>query len=137
MVSTRKRTTSAQSMGRPHSGAASLGENPRDIPVGVVGLGLMGTSISACLLAAGHPVVAVTKDLTQAGRTRRPGVDLLRGMKRENLLSGDPGQIANKLLLSENFSALSDCQVVIESVVEQLAVKQEVFRKIEAVVSPE
>ncbi|MDB5242224.1 MAG: 3-hydroxyacyl-CoA dehydrogenase family protein, partial [Spirosoma sp.] len=29
------------------------------MPVGVVGLGLMGSSIVTCLLAAGHPVVAV------------------------------------------------------------------------------
>lgn len=136
MVSTPKRKTSPASVGRMHPGAAPLRENPRDIPVGVVGLGLMGTSITACLLAAGHPVVAVSKDLKQRP-TRRRLLDLLRGMKREKLLSGDPGQVAKNLLLSEDFSVLSDCQVVIESVVEQLAVKHEVFRKVEAAVSPE
>ena len=31
----------------------------QQIPIGVVGLGLMGCSISTCLLMAGHPVVAV------------------------------------------------------------------------------
>jgi 3-hydroxybutyryl-CoA dehydrogenase len=30
-----------------------------EIPIGVVGLGLMGCSITTCLLMAGHPVVAV------------------------------------------------------------------------------
>ena len=31
----------------------------KEIPVGVVGLGLMGCSITTCLLMAGHPVVAI------------------------------------------------------------------------------
>ena len=35
--------------------------DPSHIAVGVIGLGLMGTSIVACLLAARHPVVAVTR----------------------------------------------------------------------------
>ena len=33
--------------------------NPSEIPVSVVGLGLMGCSITVCLLIAGHPVVAI------------------------------------------------------------------------------
>ena len=32
---------------------------PDEVAVGVVGLGLMGCSITACLLMVGHPVVAV------------------------------------------------------------------------------
>ncbi len=32
-----------------------------DIQTGVVGLGLMGHSIIACLLSAGHEVIAVTR----------------------------------------------------------------------------
>ena len=41
--------------------------NAQSVPVGVVGLGLMGTSIVTCLAAAGHPVVGIDKD---AGRRR-------------------------------------------------------------------
>jgi 3-hydroxybutyryl-CoA dehydrogenase len=32
-----------------------------EMPLGVVGQGLMGTSITACLLAAGHQVIGVDK----------------------------------------------------------------------------
>src|SRR5690554_943300 len=35
---------------------------PRDVPVAVVGLGLMGVSIAACLLASGHRVVGFDHD---------------------------------------------------------------------------
>jgi len=31
----------------------------KKIPVGVVGLGLMGCSITTCMLMAGHPVIAI------------------------------------------------------------------------------
>jgi 3-hydroxybutyryl-CoA dehydrogenase len=33
--------------------------NIKEIPVAVVGLGLMGSSIVTCMLIAGHPVVAL------------------------------------------------------------------------------
>ena len=34
---------------------------PEEVPVGVVGLGLMGTSITACLLAAAHRLIEIEK----------------------------------------------------------------------------
>ena len=107
---------------------------PRDVPVGVVGLGLMGTSISACLLAAGHPVTGVSKDLNPR-RVRGRLLGLLRGMKREKLFSGDPAATVRKLVLSEEISSLRNCRLVLESIVEQLAAKYEVFRDIEAAVA--
>jgi len=112
-------------------------EKAADMPVGVVGLGLMGNSIIACLLAAGHPVVGVTRSLSKRRNTRRHLQSILRQMKREKLLSSDPAQALTKLRITEDFADLRECQVVIETVLEDLQVKYEVFRKIEAAVSPE
>ena len=112
-------------------------EKAADMPVGVVGLGLMGNSIIACLLAAGHPVVGVTRSLSKRRNTRRHLQSILRQMKREKLLSLDPAQVITKLRITEDFADLRECQVVIETVLEDLQAKYEVFRKIEAVVSPE
>jgi len=112
-------------------------EKAADMPVGVVGLGLMGNSIIACLLAAGHPVVGVTRSLSKRRNTRRHLQSILRQMKREKLLSSDPAQVLKKLRITEDFADLRQCQVVIETVLEDLQVKYEVFRKIEAAVSPE
>ncbi len=108
-----------------------------DIPVGVVGLGLMGNSIIACLLAAGHPVVGVTRSLSKRRNTRRHLQSILRQMKREKLLSSDPVQVLKMLRITEDFADLRECQVVIETVLEDLQVKYEVFRKIEGAVAPE
>ena len=41
------------------------------VPVGVVGLGLMGTSIVTCLVAAGHRVVAIDKDAARRRNLKR------------------------------------------------------------------
>jgi len=112
-------------------------EKAADMPIGVVGLGLMGNSIIACLLAAGHPVVGVTRSLSKRRNTRRHLQSILRQMKREKLLSYDPAQVLKKLRITEDFADLRECQVVIETVLEDLQVKYEVFRKIEAAVSPE
>jgi 3-hydroxybutyryl-CoA dehydrogenase len=112
-------------------------EKAADMPIGVVGLGLMGNSIIACLLAAGHPVVGVTRSLSKRRNTRRHLQSILRQMKREKLLSYDPAEVLKKLRITEDFADLRECQVVIETVLEDLQVKYEVFRKIEAIVSPE
>ena len=47
-------------------------------PVAVIGLGLMGTSITTCLLAAGHPVVGIDKDPASRRKVRRNALALLR-----------------------------------------------------------
>jgi 3-hydroxybutyryl-CoA dehydrogenase len=111
--------------------------SPNSIPAGIIGLGLMGTSIIACLLAAGHRVVGVTRSLSRRRNTRRRILTFLREMKDERLFSGDATTVVEKLQLSEDFSALSDCRIVIESVVEDLHVKHDVLRRIEAAVPAE
>ncbi len=119
---------------RTHSAVAL---KAADVPVGVIGVGLMGTSIIACLVAAGHPVVGVTRSLSRRRNTGRRLLQLLRGMKQKKLLRGNPEKLVKNFRLAEEYSALSGCQLVIETVAEEPAVKQEVFRKVEAVVSPE
>lgn len=117
--------------------AARRLQKPAEIPVGVVGLGLMGNSIMACLLAAGHPVVGVTRSLARRRNTRRHLQSLLREMKREKLLRADPAKVLQNLRLTESFADLGECQLVIETVLEDLPAKYEVFRKVESAVPPE
>jgi 3-hydroxybutyryl-CoA dehydrogenase len=101
---------------------------------GVIGLGLMGHSIIACLLAAGHPVIALTRKLARHRGTRSRIFALLREMQREGLLSADPARLMARLTLSEDVGELSACAIIIESIVEDLAVKRDIYRSVEAVV---
>ena len=103
--------------------------------VGVVGLGLMGTSIATCLLAAGHPVVGVERDPSKRSRALRRVLGFLREMKAEKVLRADPSHVAARFSTSEDFTALAGCEVVIESIFENVEDKREVLKNIEAVVS--
>jgi 3-hydroxybutyryl-CoA dehydrogenase len=104
---------------------------------GVVGLGLMGTSIATCLVAAGHRVVAIDKDAARRRNLKRRVSVLLRDMRREKLLAKDPASVSKNLSTSDDFGALRVCGLVIESIFENLSEKREVLRKIEDAVSPE
>ncbi len=106
-------------------------------PVGVIGLGLMGTSITTCLLAAGHPVIGIDKDPAKRRNARKHALALLREMRREKLLSKDPARIAQNLTVAADFTALRPAALVVECIFEDLAAKREVLRQVEEVVAPE
>jgi 3-hydroxybutyryl-CoA dehydrogenase len=98
-------------------------------------MGLMGTSIVACLLAAGHPTTGVERDASKRQKARRRLLEFLRELREEGLLKADPSRIMTRLSLSDGCSALEKSEVVIESITESVEAKQQVIREIEEVVS--
>jgi 3-hydroxybutyryl-CoA dehydrogenase len=105
--------------------------------IGVVGLGLMGCSITTCLLMAGHKVIAVapiSQDLQNAsGRI----LNHLTKSKEEGLIDRLPESYLNNLTITEDYSALASCSLVIECTLEDVNIKKHVYSKIEEVISPE
>jgi len=97
----------------------------------------MGSSIAACLLAAGHTVAGVDADPARVRKASRRVLLLLEGLKEEGLLRSDPRRILRRLTISEDYSGLRQSQIVVECVTEDLDVKKEVIRKIEQAVSPD
>ncbi len=122
------------------SGLTGNKHGPRTLicsSAGVVGMGLMGNSISACLLAAGHTVAAVDADPARVRKAPRQVLSLLGGLREEGLLRSDPRRILRRLTISEGYSGLRQSQIVVECVTEDLDVKREVIRRIEQAVSPD
>ena len=103
-----------------------------NLSAGVIGLGLMGHSIIACLLSAGHRVVGVTRNLKKHRATRGHVRRLLAEMKREGLTRKDPSKLAGNLTLSSDYEALASCELVIETIVEDVNLKLETYRAVEA-----
>ena len=95
----------------------------------------MGTSMIACLLAAGHPVIGLTRNVGRHREVPDHIRALLEEMQREGLLDKDVGSIVKQFRLSADYSDLSDRSIVFESIVENLAVKREAISRIEAAVS--
>lgn len=108
-----------------------------DIEVGVVGLGLMGTSIIASLLLSGHLVVAVAPlpdDLNGAeGRI----VSQLHHSELTGLLEEPVESYLQRLIITDDYADLKNCKLVMECVIELVAVKESVYRKIAAAVTPD
>jgi 3-hydroxybutyryl-CoA dehydrogenase len=102
---------------------------------GVVGLGLMGTSIAACLLIAGHEVHGVEPDPEKRRTVRQRLLELLHGAQTEGLLHELPMDVLSRFFVSRSFRLLAGAEIVIESTVENVAVKRSVLQKIEKVVS--
>jgi 3-hydroxybutyryl-CoA dehydrogenase len=104
------------------------------VSAGVVGLGLMGTSIATALLSAGHSVVGLVLDSELPGNAHSYILERLKEMQSEGLLTSDPELLIEKFDVTSDYKKLSGCLVVIESIVEDVAAKRTVIRKIEEVV---
>lgn len=109
--------------------------NTQEIPAGVVGLGLMGCSITACLLMADHPVVAVAPvdaDLEHAEKRIRQH---LQKSFEEKLTDKKTEELFKNLLITNDYAALQNCRLVIECTLENVEIKKSVYAKIEAAVN--
>jgi 3-hydroxybutyryl-CoA dehydrogenase len=111
--------------------------NTAEMPVGVVGLGLMGCSISACLLIAGHPVLAVAPVATDLLKAEERIRDHLAESYRQGLAVAAPEGYLSRLHITEDYTHLIDCVLVIECTLEDIAIKRAVYEKIETVIGPE
>jgi 3-hydroxybutyryl-CoA dehydrogenase len=119
---------------RAQNNTSGMEPDKENIPVGVVGLGLMGCSIATCLLMAGHPVMAIApieSDLLHAGKRIK---DHLIKSQEEELTKESPEALLKKLSITADYSALKDCALVIECTLEDLNIKKTVFEKIESVI---
>lgn len=105
------------------------------VHIGVIGLGLMGTSISTCLIGAGCPVTGIERDCSRRKSARNRIRALLADSKREGLLRADPRKLVREFTACEGYESLKECQLVIESATEDLQIKREIIRQIEEVVS--
>ena len=106
----------------------------KQIPVGVVGLGLMGCSITACLLIAGHPVMAVAPVAVDMDNAERRIKNHLIKSQQEGLVKAAAETYLANLTISEDYGILKKCKLVIECTLENLDIKKTVYKKIEDVI---
>ena len=100
----------------------------KKISVAVVGLGLMGCSIATCFLLAGHPVVAVAPipdDVLHAEARIR---EHLRKALENDLTANPPEFYFENLTITEDYAALAACQLVVECTIENVAIKEAVYK---------
>ena len=103
--------------------------------VGVVGLGTMGAGIAQLAIEAGFDTVGREVDLLRAeGGRDKIAHFLTRKVDKRQLTHEARDAAVARLTLTTELADLADCDVVIEAAFEDLAVKHELFRALQAVV---
>ena len=106
--------------------------------VGIVGSGIMGSGIAEVAAKAGHTVVLRsrkrdTADAMVAGLQK----SLEKQVSKGRLSEEDRDAVLGRVSATDQISDLADCDLVIESVVEDLDIKKALFAELDAAVKPD
>ncbi len=125
------------------SQCAVIDDLPADTPlipiakVGVIGAGTMGGGITMNFLTAGIPVTIVEREQAALDRgVEVMGKNYAASVKRGRIEAADAEAAMARLTPALDFSALADCDLVIEAVYESMEVKKDVFSRLDAIVKP-
>ena len=101
--------------------------------IGVVGAGTMGQGIANAFASAGNQVTVVDVKLEWAEN----GVNKICAGKdklvEKGKISAEDAQAAKDNLKAGEYADLADCDLVVEAVLEQMAVKKELFQKLDEI----
>jgi 3-hydroxybutyryl-CoA dehydrogenase len=105
--------------------------------VGIVGSGIMGSGIAEVAAKAGHDVILRsrhqhTADATLAGLER----GLAKQVDKGKLSADDRDGVLARVSATDALDALAECDLVIESVVEDLPTKRHLFAELDRVCAP-
>jgi 3-hydroxybutyryl-CoA dehydrogenase len=110
-------------------------DNAKNVVVGVVGLGLMGSSIVVAFLIAGHRVVAIAPVPDEMND------EIWQRILKQLAHAKHTGQLTNpldaykkQLTISKDYSLLNNCKLVMECVTENIEIKKTVYHKIASAV---
>ncbi len=102
--------------------------------LGIVGSGIMGSGIAEVAAAGGHEVVLRSRTQSAADAMVAGLEKLLNRRVEEGKRTGDErDQILSRITATTDFGALADVDLVIESVMEDLAVKKHLFTELDRV----
>ena len=106
--------------------------------IGVVGLGAMGAGIAQLAIEAGYETIGreVSADLGEKARDRIAHF-LQRKVDKERMSDDERGAALERLSLDTELAAFSECDLVIEAIVEDLEAKHALFAELEEIVRPE
>ncbi|MDJ0944839.1 MAG: 3-hydroxyacyl-CoA dehydrogenase NAD-binding domain-containing protein [Kiloniellales bacterium] len=113
--------------------------DPREIAAaGVIGGGTMGAGIAVALLTAGLPVTLVERDAESLARGRDNVARILDGGVKRGRMTAEARDalLDGKFATALDYSALAEVDLAIEAVFEDMAVKKQVFQRLDAALKP-
>ncbi|WP_199899228.1 3-hydroxyacyl-CoA dehydrogenase NAD-binding domain-containing protein [Sneathiella glossodoripedis] len=116
----------------------SIDPHKENLKVGVIGAGAMGRGIAQVSVTGGmQALIFDTADGAAQKACDFIGGMIDRSVEKGRLSETDGSNAKNNLIAAEKLEDLSDCDLVVEAIVENLDVKQKVFQQIESVVRKE
>ncbi|MFI5034722.1 MAG: 3-hydroxyacyl-CoA dehydrogenase family protein [Acidimicrobiales bacterium] len=106
--------------------------------VGIVGSGVMASAVAEVCANAGASVVVRSRSQSRADDLLA-GLDasLARGVDKGQRTRGDADALRARVTTTTRLDDLAGCDLVIESVVEEMSVKRELFDELDRVVGPD
>lgn len=103
---------------------------------GIIGSGAMGAGIAQVIATAGHVVLLLDANgeaLERAGKNIKASLDKI--VAKGSLSAERADEIYGNISLTQDYSSFCECNLVIEAIIEDLEVKQNLFRELNLFVS--
>jgi 3-hydroxybutyryl-CoA dehydrogenase len=106
--------------------------------VGVLGAGLMGHGIAQVAAQSGYEVVLREVDEETLGKgIGKIEKQLARAVENGKASQEEAEAVRGRIAGTTDYGALRDCDLVIEAITENLALKLEMWKQVDAIVKPE
>ncbi len=106
--------------------------------VGIIGTGTMGLGMAHVFAQAGRNVVAVK---ATPGSTEKAEATLAGGFSRlvdrGKMEASERDAILDRVTVTTDEGAVADCELVVESIIEDIATKKALFERLEDICTPE
>ncbi len=103
--------------------------------VGIVGSGIMGSGIAEVAAKAGFDVVLRSRSQASAdGMVAGLTKSLDRQVEKGRLEAAERDAVLARVTAVSDLNALADCDLVIESILEDLAAKKQLFKELDSIV---
>jgi 3-hydroxyacyl-CoA dehydrogenase len=105
---------------------------------GVIGAGTMGSGIAIAFAQAGIPVTVIDSSDEAVDKARQTVMGMfMYQVQKGRLTQEEAWKRGQSIAFSDDWSALAGADVVVEAVFEDLAVKKDVFGKLDRIVKPD
>lgn len=106
--------------------------------VGVVGCGLMGSGIVEVIAKNGYSVIVreVNEDFLSKGLTRIKA-SMAKAVERNKMTAANRDAAEARIKGTTNLQDLAACDLVVEAAIENLKLKKDIFKELDAVTRPE
>ena len=105
--------------------------------VGIVGSGIMGAGLAEVAARAGHDVVVRSRTMEGAEAVlAKIAKGLDRQVSKDRMTEDERNAIVGRIRVTDHLGQLANCDLVIESIVEDLEIKKAMFAELEQIVKP-